>query len=384
MLAKLDWQLDTDTVYTMKDHRCSLLAITLVASLCANVTAQTGRTLQAANLPSPGSTLQVNLSYPSSAAGNINLFVWSMPYVGSYPVTIPGFSVIGQLRLDAFSLMPTNASLLSTGGAASMSLNIPNTPSILGAALDCQSSDINFQTAQWFFSDNDLEIIVSDRWAARIQNTTAIGNYVRVNDSPSLRPQTFTIDCSFRPLGQGVGGGDGSGTTLIAKPLQGSGGTYIHSWSLAWSPTTNRVVFALSANGSNQGATLTSTGTVATGTWSRATVTVSATMIDLYINGSLDSSTPWQFPSVFYGPQDVLFGAGNYCCGFLRRFDGAIDQASIWNRVLSPAEVGQIATTISTGVGLVGLWNFEGVLTDGSGLANDGFPVGTVLFVPGQ
>lgn len=360
------------------------MATAMALGLTLGAEAQTGRTMQLVGGPVLGTTFQTELHYPAAAAGNINGFLWSNPYVGSYPVSLPGLTVLGSLRVDALSLGLFHPGVCNTSGSAAMSVALPNTSSLLGAALDCQGFDWNVPQATFSLADNDLEIVISDQWALRTANVTATANYVRVPQTPALQPQTLTIDVTFRPQGTGFGGNDAGGVAIVNKPIQGGAGIYIFSWSLNWSPVDHRVRFLLSNNGGTAGTSITSVAQIPLGAWARATATVDANTIRLYIDGVLDGSVAWTYPSIYYGNQDILFGAANFCCGFARRFDGTIDQVSLWNRALSAGEVSQIQPTIAAANGLLGLWNFELSLQDSSGQGHHGVAVGTLGYVSGR
>ena len=100
-------------------------------------------------------------------------------------------------------------------------------------------------------------VAAGDEKSLALENGSGETGYVRVARSASLEPQQFTIDVTFRPDGPGLGNAlDQVGATVVAKPREGVGGVYIHSWYLGWSSTTNRVVASLSNNGSSIGSSL--------------------------------------------------------------------------------------------------------------------------------
>ncbi len=364
----------------------SSLSSTLVAATLFSTAAlaQTGRAMNLIGAPVLGSTFQADLTYPASAAGNLYTYLWSTPYAGSFPVSIPGLNVQGSLRVNPFTMQLLGLGVYGSSGTVGMAVAVPNSVGLVGAGLDCQGADFDFAQANAFLADNDLELTIARSFALRTTNDPTGSNYVQIANDPALQPQTLTIDATFRPLGQGLGIVDQFGSTLVAKPIQGGSGVYIFSWSLNWSSQTHLVTFWLSHDGLSQGVALTGTTPIALGTWARATATMDGSTVDLYVDGILEASVAWPFAGIYYGNEDVLFGAANYLAPYLRRFDGALDQVSIWNRAMTAAEVAQIDATVTTGNGLLGLWNFEQSLVDATGHGHDGTAVGTPTWVAGR
>ena len=75
--------------------------------------------------------------------------------------------------------------------------------------------------------------------AVRLTNTATSPGYVRIADTPVLKPQVFTIEAWFTPLGMGHGSVFSNfGATIIDKPLEGGIGPNLGSWAIRWSPVT--------------------------------------------------------------------------------------------------------------------------------------------------
>lgn len=137
-----------------------ILPSAILALACA-ATAQSGRSLTQIGLPIVGQTLQIDLSYPASAVGNLFAFAYSIaPFPGSMPITVPGWTVNGELRIDWLSAIIGNNGLLPAGNLVSDALSIPVQPTLLGFAFEVQTYDLNLPTATASFSDNDLEIVL--------------------------------------------------------------------------------------------------------------------------------------------------------------------------------------------------------------------------------
>lgn len=136
-----------------------LLAVSAILSLATFTAAQSGRTMTLTGLPLAGATFTTTVNHPPAAAGNVYGFMWSNPFPGSYPLSVPGFTFISDVRVDLGSMVLLNLGIYGGGGTASMSITVPNTPSIVGAALDCQSVDVDI-TQTFYFADNDLAIVI--------------------------------------------------------------------------------------------------------------------------------------------------------------------------------------------------------------------------------
>lgn len=66
--------------------------------------------------------------------------------------------------------------------------------------------------------------------------------WVRIADDPGLEPQTFTLEAWITPKGNGFGKTtDGWGALVIAKPWEGSAGSFLVSYGLHWDPLNEKV-----------------------------------------------------------------------------------------------------------------------------------------------
>lgn len=126
------------------------------------------------------------------------------------------------------------------------------------------------------------------------------------------------------------------------------------------------------------------------GKWYHMVGTCDGTNATLYLNGVAVASGPvdLNYPLNATGAR---IGSA-ICCG--EYFPGAITEASVWNKALSPSEVATLAVTSPTGAepGLLGLWNLQtgngttlpdlsGNLHDGSFVSN---PAWIALAPPGS
>ncbi len=123
--------------------------------------------------------------------------------------------------------------------------------------------------------------------------------------------------------------------------------------------------------GSSGNAQCTGTTTVTTGTWYNVVLTRTGTTCKIYLNGSLDqTATDSNFGADFGSSTDTATWIGAYLGGY-SHMDGLIDEISIWDDVLSSAELTAIYNSgapidlasdsgnYASSSNLVGYWRFE-------------------------
>ena len=126
-------------------------------------------------------------------------------------------------------------------------------------------------------------------------------------------------------------------------------------------------------------AAVVSSAYVALGRWTHvAGVFDSSTkQLQVFVNGVADTSVTAEGSAIYQNTDPLLIGAGDF--GNARRYmPGAIDEARVWNRALSTAEV-----LSSAQAGLRGLWHFNSLYatptvpasTDDSGMSNEAYMV---------
>ncbi len=212
-------------------------------------------------------------------------------------------------------------------------------------------------------------------------------SYVRLSNSTLIAPQRFTIEARFRADGPGYGhSGDAVGATIIAKPREAGSGSYIMSWALDWSASTQKVVFLLTHVYPSQGVAVYSSARVAQGSPAHVAVTFDGVTVRMYLNGELDSYAAFGYSGVYYSSlEPVLIGAGNYGNGYLRRWQGIIDDVRIWDDVRTAEQIATSASCEPLGnePGLLAAYDFTGQhLTDRSPNGRDGVAQGSVAFGP--
>ncbi len=122
----------------------------------------TGRTLLQVTPPIIGYSAVFDLTYPASAVGNPYVLLWCMPqYPGIYPISVPGVTLNGALRIDPTTSFAAFSGVFGGSGHVQHSIAIPNNPLLVGFSWDLQSADLAAVPPSISFSDNDLALSVA-------------------------------------------------------------------------------------------------------------------------------------------------------------------------------------------------------------------------------
>jgi hypothetical protein len=217
--------------------------------------------------------------------------------------------------------------------------------------------------------------------ALQLVNSSAASGYVRIPDSPALRPQQFTIELFVKTIGIGYGfTNDAVGAALIAKPVEGAVGSHLSSWLITWVPSTGKIGVLMAHQIGSQGVALFSNTSLPLGTNAHVAVSFDGTTIRLYINGQLDSSMAFGFSGIDYTANDVLIGACNFGAGYYRRCTALIDDVRIWDHARDATAIELLSSCRLTGdeAGLIAYYTFNGSSAfDATGHAHAGAFVGT-------
>ena len=212
--------------------------------------------------------------------------------------------------------------------------------------------------------------------------------------APGLGASTFTIETWFRRDGAGIATNTGTGgvvaVPLVAKGMaEAEGGTVDMNYFLGIRSSDNVLVadFEDTATGLNHPVAGT-TVIPSDGAWRHAAATYDGTTWRLYLDGVLQAQlvvgafTP-QFNSIQHATLGTALnstgGIGSQTQGF---FNGALDEARVWNYARSAQQIGRgRQLEIVSAPGLKGRWNFsEGAGTavaDSSGNNINGTIVGS-------
>lgn len=227
-----------------------------------------------------------------------------------------------------------------------------------------------------------------DGWPTGVELTnTGSGTrgWVRIADDDGLEPQVFTIEAWVTPVGNGFGGtGDIWGAVIVNKGGEGQYGTWAQSFYLAWTPSNNTICASVTHQWNSTGTVFNSSGTVAMDERAHVAMSFDGVWLRIFINGQLDSEVLTGSSNIAYTDDDILIGAGNFGAGYIRAFQGVVDDVRLWNYARDAAEISaQMACSLDgTESGLLAYYSFNaGDLSDDSGNGHGGVADGLVEFV---
>jgi len=225
--------------------------------------------------------------------------------------------------------------------------------------------------------------VASDATALRVTNASAgsIG-YMRVPHHADFVMQTFTLEAWVDREGIGYGQTtDPTGSGIVSKPRENVCGSNIASWHMDYS-NSGQVMFNVAHTYSSSGLYLQSPILPDPLVRHHLAVTFDADSALIYIDGVRRTAADWNLGTVYYGTEQVLIGANNWACGYMRGFDGFIDDVRIWNYARSAGDIATWKDCRLSGSepGLVGYWTFDGSnLVDQTGHGHDGTTTGTAV-----
>ena len=168
-------------------------------------------------------------------------------------------------------------------------------------------------------------------------------DYLSVADNPSLRPQKFTLELSFRPNDPYTLYGDNP-STLLTRQIT-SVGTFISNYNVNYDPVNDRITGQISWS-AGSGLILTANGISETA-WSSVALVLNRDVagtddfFGLYLNGALVDSVQQEIPTLGYTSGPLVIGAGNFGTPggvFRRNFDGLLDNVRLSDEPLAPAQ----------------------------------------------
>ena len=191
-------------------------------------------------------------------------------------------------------------------------------------------------------------------------------DYVTMGAAPGLNASTFTLETWFNWTGGGDTVSTGSGGLATAYPLitkgrgEGDGSNVDMNYFFGIQDGKLAADFEDSATGLNH--PVIGSSTVATGVWQHAAATYDGTTWRLYLNGSLDTTlvvgayAP-RSDSIQHSGLATAMTSTGVTDGF---FQGALDEARIWNLARSEAEIAaNINSQLTSGTGLIGRWGMN-------------------------
>ena len=214
-------------------------------------------------------------------------------------------------------------------------------------------------------------------------------DYVGVTDSTSLDTTADAFTLSAWIYDNDVDDGTDDDRIVVSKG--NTGDTVNTTWNFGINDS--KVVYLQIADGSSFKTLTGSAGSaISYQTWTHVVATFDGTTMRLYVNGVLSGSPKVSTIGALIDAGDVVIGrqsAGDCGAPYNSCWNGKLDEARIYNRALTPAEIRRLADWAP---GPVGYWNFDentGISTvfDRSGNGNNGTMEGSMTesdWVPGK
>ena len=177
--------------------------------------------------------------------------------------------------------------------------------------------------------------------------------FVQIPDSPVFHPTNFTIEVWVRydSLDSPPVGGSPPGQSYIIYKHNSRGDGEQEAFNVSkdrnnTSTPGDTFCFEVSS-ASAELVYLESTTLISAGVWYHVVGVRGSNYIQLYVNGQLESQTNVSFPQD-YGSQPLLFGTSGISY-WDHKFDGLLDEVSLYNRVLSSDEIAALYASGSAG-----------------------------------
>jgi hypothetical protein len=209
--------------------------------------------------------------------------------------------------------------------------------------------------------------------------------YVRVADAPGLEPQEFTLEAWITPTGPGFGN-TSNGAVIVAKSVEGATGNWLLPYGLEWRAGDHRVAGYVAHDVEVSGAVALSARPVEIGETVHVALTFDGATLRLYLDCAPEAAIETPASNIDYGDEDLLIGAANFGAGFLRRFQGEIDDVRLWDHARAPGTIAaELGCTLNGDEeGLLAYYTFNADdARDDSAHGHDGTLVGTVGVIDG-
>ncbi len=181
-----------------------------------------------------------------------------------------------------------------------------------------------------------------------------VNGYVQVAHTNDLNAYPFTATAWFR-------------TTNTANVVQGIVSKYAdasaNGWTLVVQNNHLRGFYYRNGSSSDVAIDATSAAAVADGSWHHAALTVDASGGKLYLDGTIVGQSPWA-GAIGGTTSTEPLQIGRYYT-YAQRFQGDMDEVTVWNRALGTSEVPALKNLPLTGTesGLIAYWRLD----EGSG-----------------
>jgi len=165
---------------------------------------------------------------------------------------------------------------------------------------------------------------------------TAAANSVIVADNANLDAQQFTIDAWVKPTGTDSSG-DAVGGIVVSKDAFGfaPSPSYIITYAAATGRFRGKVLFT----DNTESPFISSASIFPLNGFYHVALTWDGSTLQLYVDGNLEASTNVGSKPILYSDMPLAIGSHTSLYGFVRTFNGLIDEVEIFNRPLSAAEI---------------------------------------------
>jgi hypothetical protein len=212
----------------------------------------------------------------------------------------------------------------------------------------------------WFAGDQNALDSRSNNHGALVNGTTfqtakvgqgfkfdGVDDRVEIPDSPSLKPQNLTVETwvKFDSLSSNTSGGAPNGTQyLVFKKNQAA----VNFEGFVLNKTSsNTFRFGFGQGNGNPGVVVDSTTAATTGVFYHVVGTYDGSSVKIYVNGQLEATAPYNLP-LNYDTRPLFLGTSGES-NFDGKFNGVLDEVSIYNRALSASEITAISNAGQSG-----------------------------------
>ncbi len=265
------------------------------------------------------------------------------------------------------SLTVTNAQSTNAGGYSVIVSNLAgfatSTVATLTVVLQTACDTAPSGLVGWWPGDGSANDIVGGNNGSLQSGATANGvgkvgsafsfdgvsSYVQIPDAAALRPSTLTIEAwvQFATLDSaGSGTAPAGDQYIVFKQNSQSGDFEGYDLSKTRISGSDYLRFLVSS-GAGESVLLVSTTVVAPGVWYHVAAVRDTGTTSLYINGQLEAQASVDFAQN-YGTQPLFFGTSGQSY-WDRKFQGLLDEVSLYNRALSAGEIAALYNADSAG-----------------------------------
>ncbi len=252
----------------------------------------------------------------------------------------------------SYSVVVANSAGAVTSAVATLTVNVP------GSCFSAPSGIVG-----WWPGDGNANDIVGTNNGTLQGGATATGaglisqaftfngtnNYVQIPDSAALRPTNLTIEgwVRFSSLDSaGLGGSPAGDQYLVFK--QNTRSSDFEGIDLSKTRVSGGDVFRfLVSPAAGTPVEIRSSTLVSTGKWYHVAAVRGTNFTQIYVNGQLERQTNVTFAQS-YGTLPLYFGSSGQSF-WDHKFKGSMDEVSLYNRVLSPADIAAIYAAGASG-----------------------------------